>query len=92
MNDAGAHPGPAALPATPEQQTTLDSLSAALGERFRFQLDNRDPSRPPRFVAIARTPDVRPSLVMTDEPAELHALLRQDRLARRAEGGTDEHA
>jgi hypothetical protein len=35
------------------QQTALDSLSVALGERFRFQVDHRDPSRPARFVAIA---------------------------------------
>jgi hypothetical protein len=53
------------------QQTALDSLSVALGERFRFQVDHRDPSRPARFVAIARTPDIRSSLVMTDNPAEL---------------------
>jgi hypothetical protein len=75
VSEPGTATGPTALPATPEQQTTLDSLSAALGERFRFQLDHRDPSRPARFVAIARTSDIRPSLVMTDKPAELLAML-----------------
>jgi ABC-type oligopeptide transport system ATPase subunit len=75
-----------ALPPMAGHQADLDSLSAAHGDRYRFQLDHRDPGRPARFIAIARTLNVSPSLAITDDPAELHDLLSAQ--AAPAEGAT----
>jgi hypothetical protein len=69
------------------QQATLDGLSAAHGDHYRFQVDRRQPGRAARYIAIARSRGVSPALVMTDDPSELHAALnRWRREDGRAEG------
>lgn len=72
---SGHDPCADSLPVLAGQQATLDGLSAAHGDHYRFQVDRRQPGRAARYIAIARTRDVSPALMMTDDPCELDAAL-----------------
>jgi hypothetical protein len=76
---SGHDPCADSLPVLAGQQATLDGLSAAHGHHYRFQVDRRQPGRAARYIAIARTRDVSPALMMTDDPGELHAALSGSR-------------
>jgi hypothetical protein len=50
-------------------------LARDLADRYHVHLDGLDSRRPPRYVAIARTLDVRPYAVVTSDPQELRDAL-----------------
>lgn len=88
---SGHDPCADALPVLAGQEATLDGLSAAHGDHYRFEVDRRQPGRAARYIAIARTQGVSPALVMTDDPGELQAALSgQRRETDRAEGAASE--
>lgn len=46
-----------------------------LHDRYDIRVDGSDPSRPPRYIAIARNLGVNPYVVVTGDLAELCAVL-----------------
>ena len=73
MADSVPHAAPdGAGPARPD---VLAALVEDLGGRYSFRLDGRDPHRAFRYIAVARSLDVRPHAVDTSSLAELRVAL-----------------
>jgi hypothetical protein len=53
-------------------------LAQAVADRYRIHLDGADPRRKIRYIAVARSLDVRPYAVVTSDPAELLTALGSD--------------
>jgi hypothetical protein len=49
-------------------------LAGEIGERYRVFADHRDPRRPLRYVAVARSLAIRPYAVVTSDPDELRRI------------------
>ncbi len=48
-----------------------DLLTRAVADRYRLRVDEANPRGKPRYIAVARSLDVRPYAVVTSDPAEL---------------------
>jgi hypothetical protein len=48
-----------------------DALQGQIAGRYRLCVDAGDPRGKPRYIAVARSLDVRPYAVVTSDPAEL---------------------
>jgi hypothetical protein len=59
----------------PARPDVLAALVEDLGDRYSFGLDGRDPHRALRYIAVARSLDVRPHAVVTSSLAELRVAL-----------------
>lgn len=60
--------------------STIDGWAALandLADRYEIHLDRRDPNREVRFVAVARTLNVRPYAIITSDANELRQAVAQ---------------
>jgi hypothetical protein len=62
---------PAPAPSPVDARADAGLLERLAGRCYRVFLDGTDRRREPRYVAIARTLEVRPYAVVTSDPAEL---------------------
>jgi hypothetical protein len=69
--------GPDALAMSDDQLQVV--VARELASRYHFYTDGRDPRRPVRYVAIARSLDIRPYAVVTADLAELHMTVAASR-------------
>jgi hypothetical protein len=75
---AAAHDGGLPIRAAVGQGDLLDTcarLGRDLCDSYYIQVDGRDPSRRPRYIAIARSLEIRPYAVVTADPVELYLAL-----------------
>jgi hypothetical protein len=61
--------------AAPGAAPDWDTLAAAASDRYRLRVESAGTRGAPRYVAIARTLDVRPYAVVTSDLAELLTIL-----------------
>ncbi len=54
---------------------TCARLGRDLCDSYYIRVDGRDPRRQPRYIAIARSLEIRPYAVVTADPAELYLAL-----------------
>jgi hypothetical protein len=62
---------PAPVPSPVDARAAAGLLERLAGRCYRVFLDGTDQRPEPRYVAIARTLEVRPYAVVTSDPAEL---------------------